>query len=177
MEQGEKPLVLDLAPRLDSLAQVVDLDRIELKVGDILDYESLSELVRQRGIKKIVHAAANPRLVAGADEDPDRAIRLNIIGTANVLEVARKYDVERVMFSSSSTLYRFRKDGREGGMLKEDNYPRTTKVYTTTKLACENLGLNYFETYGVGFVALRFAPVFGPWSARAEVLLARCSGK
>jgi nucleoside-diphosphate-sugar epimerase len=48
--------------------------------------------------------------------------------------------------------------------MSEDNIPRTTNIYTTTKLACENLGLNYTSLYGLDFVALRPPGVFGPWT-------------
>ncbi|MDA4111892.1 MAG: NAD(P)-dependent oxidoreductase, partial [Thaumarchaeota archaeon] len=164
VDNDGKAIVFDLHPQYDSIKQVVDLQNVEIITGDVMNLQSLEELVKNRSVKRIIHTAANSMLTVGAQERPHEAIRLNILGTANVLEVSRKFDLERVVFTSSSVLYTFRKGGLESGKLTEDNYPRPTTIYASTKLACENLGLNYFESYGLDFVAVRFAAVFGPWS-------------
>ena len=164
VESGERPVVCDVKPQLDAIRQIVDSQKIDLVIGDVLNLEGLEEIVRKYGIKKVIHTAANPMLTVGAAQNPYNAIRLNIMGTINVLETARKLNLERVVFTSSSVLYTYRKGGLESGKLSEDNYPRPTTVYASTKLACENLGLNYAETCGVDFVAVRFGAIFGPWS-------------
>ena len=163
-EKGERPIVFDVRPQLDCIKQIVDLNKVEVLVGDVLNVESLEETIKTRGVKKIIHTAANPMLTVGAAQKPYEAIRLNIMGTVNVLEAARKLNVERVVFTSSSVLYTYRKGGSESGQLSEDNFPRPTTVYASTKLACENLGLNYADTFGLDFVAVRFGAIFGPWS-------------
>jgi nucleoside-diphosphate-sugar epimerase len=162
IEKGERPVILDARPQSEFIKQIVDLKNAEMITGDVLDFEALETLVA-KGVDRIVHTAANPMLTVGAQKRPHDAIKVNIMGTANVLEVARRRNVKRVVFTSSSVLYTYRRGGLESGLAAEDNFPRTTTIYASTKLAGENLGLNYVNDYGLDFVAVRFAAVFGPW--------------
>ncbi|HZW57868.1 MAG TPA: NAD(P)-dependent oxidoreductase [Nitrososphaerales archaeon] len=164
VEKGERPVIYDVRPQLESIRQIVDPQKFDIVVSDVLNLEALEDLIRSKGITKIIHTAANPMLTVGAAQKPYDAIRLNIMGTVNILETARKLNIQRIVFTSSSVLYTYRRGGLESGKLSEDNYPRTTTVYASTKLTCENLGLNYVESYGLDFVAVRFGAVFGPWS-------------
>jgi len=102
-------------------------------------------------------------LNVGAQEDPLNSIKINTIGTANILEASRKLDVNKVIFISSATLYTNKREINEYGKLSEENVTRKTNIYITTKLACENIGINYSELYGLDFISLRPAGVFGPW--------------
>ena len=165
VENGEKPYVYDLNPQPDAIRQIVSLDRIQIVKGDVLDLKALEEVTRGEGIDTIIHTAANVSIV-GAQERPYETIKLNIFGTANILELARRLDIRNVVFASSTVLYVHRKGGLENGFLSEDNFPRTTSIYASTKLACEHLGLNYAEAYGIDFVALRFQAAFGPWTGK-----------
>lgn len=166
VEKGEKPLLYDVSPQLDSIDQIVSNQNISILREDVLDLGVLQETIKREQVETVIHTAANPMLTVGAQERPYDAIKLNILGTANVLEAARKLDLKKVVFTSSSVLYSYRKGGLENGCLSEDNFPRTTTIYASTKLACENLGLNYNESYGIDFVALRFQAVFGPWNGQ-----------
>ncbi|MHB8566329.1 MAG: NAD-dependent epimerase/dehydratase family protein [Nitrososphaerales archaeon] len=163
VKHGERPVILDRDFQDAAVNRIVDVSCLEIVKGDVLDYEQLQDLVRKFHIERIIHTVANPLLTVGALEKPLDAVRLNIVGTANVLEVARKESISRVIFTSSSVLYIHLRGGFEVGKMAEDNFPRPTTIYASTKLACENLGLNYSETYGFEFIALRLAPVFGPW--------------
>lgn len=166
VDSGKRPIILEISPQHEAINNIVNLKQVELSLRSILNYEDVYQLVKTKEINKIVHTVANPLLNAGAQEKPLDATTLNVIGTANILEVARKLDLDRVVFLSSATLYTNLKGGSEFGKLSEDHLPRTTNIYTTTKLACENLGLNYVELYGIDFVALRPVGVFGPWSGQ-----------
>ena len=165
VENGERPHVYDLNPQPDAIQQIVSLERIQLVTGDVLDLKALEEVIRLNGIDTIIHTAANVSIV-GAQERPHETIKLNVFGTANILELARRLDIKKVVFASSTVLYIHRKGGLESGRLSEDNFPRTTSIYASTKLACEHLGLNYAEAYGINFVALRFQAAFGPWTGK-----------
>jgi nucleoside-diphosphate-sugar epimerase len=164
VERGEEPLLLDLNPRLEALATIVDPERVRLERGSVLDRASVERLIREEKVEKIIHTAANPMLTSGAQRSPYDAIELNIMGTANVLEAARTSGVRRVVLTSSSVLYYYLAGGVDKGKIGfEDAYPRTSTIYSSTKLACENIGMNYADLYGLGFVAVRFTAVFGPW--------------
>lgn len=166
VSQGEHPIVYELNPQIETLRGIVDPKEFELVRGDLLNREQFERDISPLGVDRIIHTVANPMLTIGAQSNPIDAIKLNIMGTANVLETARKLGISKVVLCSSSVLYNDRTGGLENGKFQEDNYPRPTTIYATTKLACENLGINYAESYGLKFVALRFRAVFGPWVGR-----------
>jgi len=167
VERGEKVVIMDIAPQEEAIGAVVDLARVKVVRGDVLNPFDLARVLREEGIRRVIHTVANPLLTAGAQENPYAAIHLNIMSTANVLEAARTWGLERVVFCSSGVLYYDLMGGQdEGAPFREEAYPRPSTIYATTKLACENLGLNYARWFGVDFVAVRFPAVFGPWRGR-----------
>ena len=167
VERGELPVVLEIAPQPEALADIVAIKELRLIQGDVLNPLDLARICREEKISRMIHTAANPLLTVGAQKNPYASVQLNIMGTMNVLEAARIFGVERVVFCSSSVLYRYITGGEDRGpLLQEEAYPRPSTIYASTKQAAENLGLNYAESFGVDFVAVRFPAVFGPWRGR-----------
>ncbi len=160
------PILLELKPQQDSVDDILGVGSTKILSEDIMNFDALLDVIRKNHIDSIVHTVANPLLNAGANESPYDAIKLNIMGTANVLEAARKLDLKRIVFLSSATLETNLKPASEIGKMSEDNIPRTTNIYSSTKAACENLGMNYHDLYGTDFVSLRPVGVFGPWSGK-----------
>lgn len=159
-----RPLFFGTARQRNSISDVIDIQKTNLVKGDILDFEQLKETVKQNEVKQIVHTAGI--LIGGARENPALAVKTNIIGTLNVLEVARQTGIEKVVYSSSGQPYRMLNPYEvlsPSGPVDEDAPTLPGNVYGTTKLACEHLGLNYANIYGIGFVALRMPTVFGTW--------------
>jgi nucleoside-diphosphate-sugar epimerase len=167
VEAGDPPVLLDLAPQLDALADVVDPRRLTVVQGDLLNPLDLVRVLRDERITRIVHTAANPLLTVGAQRQPASAIQVNIMGTVNLLEAARAFGVERVVFTSSAVLAHYLVGGEDrDDRLKEEAYPRPSTFYAATKQAAENLGLCYARWFGIDFVAVRYAAVVGPWRGR-----------
>lgn len=156
LKRGERVVVLDNNVRVDALGDIVDLGRIRVVRGDILNPYDIARVTREEKVKSIVHTAAYPLLTLGAQSNPQQAINVNVMGTCNVLEAARLFDVRRVVFASSNVIDTYVTEGAFG-------MPRPSSIYATSKLACEHMGLNYADWLGVDFVAVRFAAVFGPW--------------
>ncbi len=164
VERGESPTIIDSNPRLDALKSIVDPGRAKLLHGNVLNPFDLARIIKEENIDRIIHTAANPLLTSGAQKNPYDAIELNIMGTANVLEAAKTFGIKRVVLTSSSVLYYYLSGGKDNGRIGfEDAFPRPATIYATTKLACENVGLNYADLFGIDFVAVRFTAVFGPW--------------
>ncbi len=164
--RGETPVVYDVAPNLQYLKTIVDPDKIKLVRGDILDFPELIRLVMDENIDRVIHTAAF--LTTGTYERPHLGIKINIEGTVNVLEAARIANMKRVVFCSTSTINMGLAATPQTEPMKEDFAcniltNRPLSPYTTSKLTGEFLGLNYFDRWGVDFVAARFAGVFGPW--------------
>jgi len=165
VEQGERPVVMDFAPQPKALAEIVDLSRVRIVDGDVMRPFRLTQVIQENAITEVVHTVANPMLTLGAQRDPFAAIQLNIMGTVNVLEAARVHKLRRVVVSSSNVLNHFLSGGSDrGDHTKEDAFPRPLTFYASTKLAIENLGLNYAQWAAVDFVAVRYGAVCGPWS-------------
>ncbi|MBD3313708.1 NAD-dependent epimerase/dehydratase family protein [Candidatus Woesearchaeota archaeon] len=130
-------------------------DRIELVEGDIRDKELMDRLCR--GTDFIFHEAAR-RSVPASLKDPFEYNDVNINGTLNILEAARKNDVKRVISASSSSV----NGDAEVFPQKEDVNPDPRSPYALTKLAAEKYLRIYWKLYGLETVSLRYFNVFGP---------------
>ena len=156
IERGERPVVMDVFPRNDGLSDIFDISKAKIIQGDILNPHEIYQIIRTEDISAIIHTAANPMLTSGAQENPSRAVRINIMGTTNLLEASRIFSIKRFVFTSSNVIDHQTKPFADGRT-------RPSSIYGTTKLACECLGLNYSDFCSLEFVVLRFAAVFGPW--------------
>jgi nucleoside-diphosphate-sugar epimerase len=163
-EQGERPVLMDRAPQPRALAQIIELSKVTLVEGDVLQPLSLAGILREHAITEIVHLAANPMLTIGAQKDPISAIELNIMGTAKVLEAARVFKLKRVVVASSNVLSHHIQGGEGGGdAMDEEAFPRPVSIYASCKQAIESIGLNYARWFAVDFAAVRYGAVAGPW--------------
>jgi nucleoside-diphosphate-sugar epimerase len=109
------------------------------------------------GADTVFHLAAIPR-VQYSISHPYLTEKVNAEGTLNILEVARKADVDRIIFSSSSSVY-----GNQNELpLKEDMHPRPISHYGVQKLTGEHYMRMYHELYGLKTVILRYFNVYGP---------------
>ena len=79
------------------------LDKIDFEAGDILDMPRLLDIIKRHKVTHIVHAAAFVGAVSA--QNPALSIQVNVMGTVNVLEAARAFDVKRVVFTSAKGVY------------------------------------------------------------------------
>jgi UDP-glucose 4-epimerase len=124
--------------------------------GDILDKNQLEDIVKE-GIEFIYHEAAQPGVRASVD-NPLKPNEVNVKGTLNVLEVARKCDVKRVINASSSSVY-----GKVEYLPFDEKHPtQPLAPYGVSKLVAEHYCRVYTELYGIPTVSLRYFTVYGP---------------
>src|SRR3989454_379561 len=107
LASGERPVVFDLGDdpwRVRMIAGSDAPSRVVSVRGDITDRESLGRVVRDHGIRRVIHLAAWQ--VPLCRQDPPRGAAINVVGTANVFEVARAAagQVERVVYASSAAV-------------------------------------------------------------------------
>jgi len=129
-------------------------------MADVSDWRLLWEGFRgfpSGEIEGIVHLAAMTGLEEVA-ENPWAALRVNVLGTFNILELARRLDVERVVFASSAAVYGEPRDTPIG----ESHPLKPASLYGETKVMGERLLWRFMEDYGVKTVALRYFNVYGP---------------
>jgi UDP-glucose 4-epimerase len=163
LERGYEVTVLDnlSAGRRE---QLQDLP-IEFVEGDILDVDLVNRVLP--GHDGVVHLAAQTG-VPGSLVDPHRDCEVNVIGILNVLEACRHAGVNRFVFASSNAPL-----GRQPPPATEDKAPLPISPYGASKLAGEGYCLAYHGSWGLGTVALRFANVYGPYSAHKGSVVAK----
>ena len=160
VKRGDMPILFDKSPQPHSIAKLVPLDRIKLVTGDILNFEELSHVIRRNKIKVIVHTAAAIRF----EDSPYAGVSVNYGGTANVLEAARILDVNRIVFTSSHSIYQaWTRGWQKDEPFDEDAPIEPGNLYAATKAGSEFLGAAYAQKYGLEFVSLRYPFIFGPW--------------
>jgi UDP-glucose 4-epimerase len=134
---------------------LADLAGVELVEGSILDEALLDALFED--VDSVVHLAARPS-VPRSLADPMATHRVNVTGTMEVLEAARRHGRPQVVFASSSSVY-----GANPALPKrEDMVTLPVSPYASSKLAGESAVLAYGRSFGVPALAFRFFNVFGP---------------
>jgi UDP-glucose 4-epimerase len=130
--------------------------------ADVLDADAVRELAR--GATHVVHCAA----IAGVDtvlESPVRTMRVNLIGTYNVLEaaVATQDTVERLVdFSTSEVFGTHAYNVKEGHVSTIGSVGEARWTYAVSKLAGEHLAHAYHDELGLPTVTVRPFNVYGP---------------
>ena len=105
----------------------------------------------------IIHLAAITSL-PDCEVNPLETIHINVSGTANVLEFARKNSVPHVVFASTSAIY----ENNDVEVFTEDLDVNPRLYYSLSKKMAEELVHSYRENYGLNVTILRFFNVFGP---------------
>jgi len=104
----------------------------------------------------VIHLAAQT-MVHKSLEMPDYDCDINIAGTVNILEACRKTNVKRLIFSSTAAVY-----GNVTSLPVLETSPTApTSFYGLSKLTCEKYLALYHQVYGLDYVALRYANVYG----------------
>jgi len=130
--------------------------------ADIADAERMAALVRDNGITRVVHLAAQAG-VRYSLENPFAYERSNLAGHLSIMEACRHApDFAHLVYASSSSVYG---DKPMGGAGFTEDEPATDPVslYAATKRACELMSQSYARLYGFPQTGLRFFTVYGPW--------------
>lgn len=163
-ERGDRVVIFDTAgttPELAVLTAPFEQNIVRVR-GQILDLSSVLRCVQQYNVERIFHAAAlyDPPYSL---EDPAITFQVNVNGTINVLEAARFLGVKRVVHSSSIAVYAPRQYEpiNETHPILLPSAGNPLGPYGASKAAAEIVGLTYYSTNGVDFVALRNSAIYG----------------
>ncbi|WP_071871001.1 NAD-dependent epimerase/dehydratase family protein [Atopomonas hussainii] len=128
--------------------------RIYSHGGDIRDVDLLDDAMR--GVDCVIHLAA--MWLLHCLDFPRTAFDVNIGGTFNVLEACVRHKVQRLVYSSSASVYG---DAVETPM--GESHPLNNRnFYGATKISGEAMCRAFYERYGLSFVGLRYMNVYGP---------------
>jgi len=163
IERGDTPWIYDLdakAHRLQQLLSDEQLEQIRFVQGDITDFDALDRAVAENGITHLIHLAALQ--VPACAANPRLGAMVNVLGTVNAFEVARKRrdQVRRVVYASSVAVFgpeEFYGEGKvpEGAPLQPNTH------YGVFKQANEGNARICYLNDGISSVGLRPGTVYG----------------
>lgn len=148
-ERGTRVIPIDLSPRAEEGRRTVECD--------ITDIHRLHAIVAGQHVGGIIHCGAYSGPMVARD-NPYAVVRVNVVGTANILEIARIHNIKRIVFCSSTSAY----GSTPPGLVPEDVTLSPSSVYGASKVAGEQLVTAYSKQHGVDGVSLRLSWVFGP---------------
>jgi len=126
---------------------------------DIADEGRLALLFREAKFDLAIHLAAQAG-VRYSLENPSAYIQSNLVGTANLLELARHHELQHFAYASSSSVYGM---NRKLPFSEEDSVDHPISLYAATKKSNELMAHSYSHLFGLPTTGLRFFTVYGPW--------------
>ncbi|MFM2295390.1 MAG: hypothetical protein RLZZ350_1803 [Verrucomicrobiota bacterium] len=126
--------------------------------ADLTDATAVNALFARVEFDQVIHLAARAG-VRPSLEEPALYQRVNVEGTVNILEAARKTGCKKVTIASSSSVYGV---NAKTPFSESDPIFSAISPYAASKLACEALGHVYHHIYGLDIIMLRFFTVYGP---------------
>ncbi len=141
---------------LDRTASVTE-DGIEIVGCDLGDVHRMYALTRD-GIDAVVHCGAFSGPMVARDT-PHAMVQVNIVGTANMLELARVHEARRFVYCSSTSAYGV---VRSPGPVAEDCLLQPASLYGASKVASEYITTSYARQYGLSAASVRLSWVYGP---------------
>jgi UDP-glucose 4-epimerase len=136
----------------------------ELVTGDIRDPGALDSALR--GMDSVIHLAAAGSVI-GSVQDPAMNFDVNVNGTFQVLDAARRAGIgTTVQASTGGALI-----GDANPPVDEQSLPKPISPYGASKLAGEGYAHAFAKTYDIRTTAIRFGNVYGPWCDRKRGVL------
>jgi len=130
---------------------------------DLLNFDALRRVCDRHQIDTIFHLAASA-IVSDAANSPVSTIENNVMGTLNILEVARINKIPRVLVASSDKSYgdHASPDDLERIPYREDYALRGLDVYSASKVSADMLAQTYSYQFKVPVIIVRSCNIFGP---------------
>jgi threonine 3-dehydrogenase len=154
VERGEKVVLFDIninRYRIEDIENMVKIVR-----GDLANFSEVLNVVQDNHITEIYHLGGILTFVA--EDNPWGAFQSNVIGTYNVLEAARLFGVEKMMFASTIGTFGFQTEE----VCNDLSIQRPLTMYGCGKLYGEGLGRYYRNKFGLDFRCIRYSLMVGP---------------
>ena len=127
--------------------------------GRLEDFDLLEQVFNQHKPDVIVHLAAQAGVRYSIDH-PRSYVDSNLIGSFNIMEMAKQFQVAHLLMASTSSVY-----GANTDMPFDENQPTKHQMsfYAATKKANEAMAHSYAHIHGIPTTLFRFFTVYGPW--------------
>lgn len=160
-KQGLPAIAFDIVRssyRIDQLLTLREQEHIQFVQGDITDFSVVKNLFEQYPITHVIHLAGVEAPFCRAD--PVRGALINVVGTVNLFEAARRKDIPHIAYASSIAVFGNQHDYAEEA-LTDDAAPEPNSLYGAYKLASEHIARVYFCEHGMTSTGLRSHTVYG----------------
>ncbi|MFH1509282.1 MAG: GDP-mannose 4,6-dehydratase [bacterium] len=165
LENGEEVFGLDCFNdyynpeyKRQNTAELEKFVKFHLLEGDFTNREFVEEVFSENKFDKIIHLAARAG-VRNSIADPTLYNQVNVMGTLNLLEAAKKYGPKDFIFASSSSVYG---NNKKVPFAESDDVNSPASPYAATKKAGELMCYTYHYLFGLNTTCLRFFSVYGP---------------
>ena len=165
--------------RLELLMEPEEIAQIQFIQDDITDTEAVARAVEESGVNRIIHLAALQ--VPFCKANPPLGAAVNVVGTVNVFEAAKRVGISPVIYASSMAVY----GGADlyGPEVQDDDPLHPLNLYGVYKAADEGAARIYWQDDGIASLALRPYTVYGPardqgmTSTPTQAMLAAAKGE
>lgn len=148
-QMGAVPVVYDLVDNRERLHLIMDgADSVAWELGDITDFDRLKQVAEQHSVTAIIHLAALQ--VPFCKADPVGSTRINVMGSINILELARQRGIDCLSYASSIAA---------PAMTDSD---ALSTLYGAHKVCGEQMAGVYWQDWGVPSIGIRPAIIYGP---------------
>ena len=141
------------------LAHIGSPNQFHFHKLDLVDRGGMNALFAETRPEIVINLAAQAG-VRYSLENPHSYIESNLVGFTNILEACRHFEVEHLVYASSSSVYGLNK---ETPFHEGQNTDHPLALYGATKKANELLAHSYSHLFGLPTTGLRFFTVYGPW--------------
>lgn len=144
--------------KLKNLSNIIQYQNFQFSEIDILDDEKLNNFFDSNNFDIVIHLAAKAG-VLGSLKDPVGYYNANVIGLIKILDLLKKFKINKFIFASSSSVY-----GNTDSIIFNESIIDLKPIspYASSKLAGEKLCELYSNLYNIKTICLRFFTVFGP---------------
>lgn len=140
---------------MDNISMYMNNENFKFIIGDVTDYNLCCELTKE--VDYILHQAAI-NSVPRSLESPELYFSNNLVGFNNLLDAARKNNIKKFVYASSSSVYGDNQDSPK----REDKIGKALSPYSLTKQNNETWAKLYSDIFGLPTIGLRYFNVFGP---------------
>jgi UDP-glucose 4-epimerase len=127
--------------------------KINFIEGSVEDFQLVTNVISKQDV--VFHLAARNIIVS--NKNPREDLQTNVIGSFNVFEACRVNNIERVVYSSTSSIY----GNPESMPISEEDKKSFLSFYSSSKFSAEVYAMTYFQVYDLPISIVRYSNVYG----------------